>query len=125
MLIGELAERTGASRRCLRYYEQNGLLHSSRGSNGWRHYGDDAVTRVRNVRYLLSAGLTVRDIQRVTECLDMPDILACDAPEDTVGMYEERLRELDTRLAALQQHRDELAGRIRHLRGRTGYGGEQ
>ncbi len=34
MRIGELAERTGASRRLLRYYEEQGLIQPSRRANG-------------------------------------------------------------------------------------------
>ncbi|WP_440590039.1 MerR family DNA-binding transcriptional regulator [Mycolicibacterium hodleri] len=36
MKIGELAERTGASRRLLRYYEEQGLITPSRAVNGYR-----------------------------------------------------------------------------------------
>ncbi|WP_319949524.1 MerR family transcriptional regulator [Streptomyces halobius] len=45
MRIGELAERTGASRRSIRYYEQQGLLESERTGKGRRVYGENAVNR--------------------------------------------------------------------------------
>ncbi|WP_245788462.1 MerR family DNA-binding transcriptional regulator [Amycolatopsis marina] len=34
MQIGELSERTGASRRSIRYYEQQGLLRPARTGKG-------------------------------------------------------------------------------------------
>ena len=43
MIIGELSARSGVSPRSLRYYEQQGLLASTRGDNGYRHYDDEAV----------------------------------------------------------------------------------
>ncbi|MEU7261480.1 MerR family DNA-binding transcriptional regulator [Streptomyces rimosus] len=38
MQIGELAQRTGASRRSIRYYEQQGLLEAQRTGRRWRTY---------------------------------------------------------------------------------------
>ncbi len=38
MQIGELAQRTGASGRSIRYYEQQGLLETQRTGRGWRTY---------------------------------------------------------------------------------------
>lgn len=58
MRIGELARRTGVSRRSLRYYEQHGLLHARRGGNDWREYDEPAVDRVRAIAELLASGLT-------------------------------------------------------------------
>ena len=65
MRIGELAERTGASPRSLRYYEQRGLLASERTANGYREYGPEAVDRMRNIRLLLESGLTSEDVQEL------------------------------------------------------------
>lgn len=117
--IGELAERTGASRRSIRYYEQQGLLAPLRMSNGWREYDELAVNRVLNLRELLSAGLVLDDIRQVSPCLDMKTVefLACDYPDDgTIAMYERRLSELDTKAAELQRYRTELVDRIARLR---------
>ena len=108
--IGELSERTGASRRSLRYYEQHGLLHSRRTDKGWRAYDDDAVVRVRNIRELLGSGLTVADIQPVAPCLAQKiDPEYC---HRTLEIYNNRLGELDRRISTLTDHRERLRERI-------------
>ena len=56
MRIGELADRTGVSRRLLRYYEEQGLLVPSRADNGYREYGESHVDVVRQIAGLLDAG---------------------------------------------------------------------
>ncbi|MEO3764732.1 MerR family transcriptional regulator [Streptomyces sp. B8F3] len=70
MRIGELAHRTGVSRRLLRYYEEQGLLHPVRLSNGYREYGDRDVATVRHIRVLLDAGLGTAVITRILDCVD-------------------------------------------------------
>jgi DNA-binding transcriptional MerR regulator len=119
MQIGELSERTGASRRSIRYYEQQGLLEAARTSKGWREYDTRAVNRVLNVRELLGAGLTAADIRVVAPCLDMKteEFLACDSsPDEVLTMYEQRLAIVEAKAAELQRHRTELVERIAHLR---------
>lgn len=48
MRIGELSARTGASRRSLRYYEEQGRLVSSRSSSGQHHYEDNHAYLARS-----------------------------------------------------------------------------
>ncbi|UNT00569.1 MerR family transcriptional regulator [Streptomyces tubbatahanensis] len=119
MQIGELARRTGASRRSLRYYEQQGLLETERTTSGWRVYEERSVQRVLNVRELLGAGLTIEDIRQVVPCLDMKteDFLACrDSPDEVLAMYEGRLASVEARAAELARYRTELVERIALLR---------
>ncbi|MFE0765825.1 MerR family transcriptional regulator [Streptomyces smyrnaeus] len=119
MLIGELAQRTGASRRSLRYYEQQGLLVSRRTAKGWRAYDESAVNRVRNVRELLAAGLGTEDIVQVAPCLDMKteEFMACqDSPAETLAMYERRLAAVEEKAAELDRYRSRLVARIARLR---------
>jgi DNA-binding transcriptional MerR regulator len=66
--IGELSERTGASPRSLRYYEQQGLLTSQRQSNGYREYGPNAVAMVETIRSLLDIGLPSALVKDVLPC---------------------------------------------------------
>jgi DNA-binding transcriptional MerR regulator len=93
MLIGELAARTGASHRSLRYYEQQGLLAATRTENGYRAYDDAAVEAVARIRALLAAGLGVDAIRTVLPCtLDAaPTVGACDAVVSTLRTRLDRL----------------------------------
>lgn len=72
MRIGELSARTGASRRSLRYYEQQGLLVSTRSPSGQRYYDDDHVQRVALIQTFLAAGLSSRSIAQMVPCMSEP-----------------------------------------------------
>ena len=72
MRIGELAERSGASVRSLRYYEERGLLTARRTTSAQRVYDDGAVERVRLLRRLYGAGLTSTVIASLLPCVDAP-----------------------------------------------------
>ncbi|SMC96981.1 MerR family transcriptional regulator [Lentzea albidocapillata] len=73
MKIGELARRTGVSARSLRYYEQQGLVHSTRSAGGQRHYAATEVGRVEIIRRLFDAGLNSKVIARLLPCVDSDD----------------------------------------------------
>ncbi|GHH30751.1 MerR family transcriptional regulator [Lentzea cavernae] len=70
MKIGELARLTGVSARSLRYYEQQGLMHSTRSVGGQRHYEATEVARVEVIRRLFDAGLGSKVIARLLPCVD-------------------------------------------------------
>ncbi|MGC9498382.1 MerR family transcriptional regulator [Streptomyces sp. WG7] len=72
MRIGELSARTGASRRSLRYYEEQGLLVSSRSPSGQRHYEEEHVQRVRLVRAFLAADISSGTIAEMVPCMSEP-----------------------------------------------------
>lgn len=106
MRIGELSKRTGVSPRSLRYYEEQGLLTSSRSEAGQRHYSDAAVQRVSLIRQLFDAGMSSRVIATVLPCVDIPDDL--DVAEETyTAMMRERER-IDVEIAHLVETRDAL-----------------
>ncbi|MCA2207247.1 MerR family transcriptional regulator [Nocardia rosealba] len=103
--IGELAEQAGVSVRSLRYYEEQGLLVSSRSPSGQRTYRDGAVERVRLLRRLYAAGLSSRTIAELLPCVDSPSAEQSD--ETWVRLLEERAR-LDAQITELLQARDAL-----------------
>ncbi|MEO3799519.1 MerR family transcriptional regulator [Nonomuraea sp. B1E8] len=109
MLIGELSRRTGVSARLLRYYEAQGLLGTSRGPNGYRHFDEDAVVTVRQVRALLRAGLSTEVIRSVLPCArgERPDIEWC---AELWDILNGELATMDQRMDELQSSRDALAG---------------
>jgi DNA-binding transcriptional MerR regulator len=73
MKIGGLAERTGASVRSLRYYEELGLISSHRTAGNQRTFDEAMVDRVRLVRDLLAAGLPTSTIKDVLPCMSEPE----------------------------------------------------
>lgn len=112
MRIGELGRVTGATPRALRHYEQAGLIESRRAANGYRVYEERTVTRVRNIRHLLSAGLTLDDVRVFLSCLDR-DVAAMPASEEALRVARERLAVMDERIAAQLAVRERLAGALR------------
>ncbi|WP_079403278.1 MerR family transcriptional regulator [Streptomyces sp. 3211] len=111
MRIGELARRTGVSPRSLRYYEDQGLLTSSRSDAGQRHYADAAVQRVTLIRQLFDAGLSSRVIATVLPCVDIPGDPGV-AEETFTAMMRERDR-IDADIAHLIETRTALDALIR------------
>ncbi len=105
MRIGELATRAGVSVRSLRYYEEQGLLTSTRSPSGQRHYTDDEAERVRFIQRLYAAGLTSRTIAEVLPCVDSP------SEQNSDEAFERLVRERDRisrNIEELAQARDAL-----------------
>jgi DNA-binding transcriptional MerR regulator len=110
MRIGELAERTGVSRRLLRYYEEQGLIKPSRALNGYREYGESHVDVARQITGLLDAGLPTRIIEQLLPCLDVPQTIYVPdvTPEMVVTLQREHDR-LSERIEFLTRNRDAIA----------------
>jgi DNA-binding transcriptional MerR regulator len=111
MKIGELSHRTGVNAHQLRYYEAQGLLEASRGTNGYREYDETALLRVKQIRHLLAAGLSSEDIAYLLPCAigEEPELIGC--PE-LIAAMRERLTRLDEQLAKITRSRTALAGYI-------------
>jgi DNA-binding transcriptional MerR regulator len=117
MRIGELARIAGTTPRALRHYEEAGLITSRRAANGYRIYDEGAVVRVRNIRLLLEAGLTLDDVRAFSACLD-GDVAAAPPAEEKLRIAFDRLAVLDERIAAQTEARDRLAAALREATGR-------
>ncbi|MFC8225920.1 MerR family transcriptional regulator [Streptomyces sp. NPDC057287] len=120
MRIGDAAAAAGTTPRALRFYEERGLLPPpARSTTGQRHYGPRDVARIGFIRELLALGLTVDDLAR---CADRLDLLMDDPPQrcavsgdgDTgsPGVAARRLAVLDAEIARLTRLRDQLASRV-------------
>jgi DNA-binding transcriptional MerR regulator len=61
--IGDLADLGGVSRRTVRYYVQEGLLPSPFGLGRGDHYGPEHLDRLRRIKALQEAGLSLGEIK--------------------------------------------------------------
>ncbi|WP_129294438.1 MerR family transcriptional regulator [Streptomyces lydicus] len=122
MRIGDAAVAAGMTPRALRYYEQQGLVTARRTPSGHRVYDAEDIRRLRAVRALRDAGLTVGDVRAFAHLLhtmpadDVPDLIprapssgSCPAME---AVARRRLADLDARIERLSQLRARLAARL-------------
>lgn len=105
MRIGELASRAGVSVRSLRYYEEQGLLTSTRSASGQRHYTDEEAERVTFIQRLYAAGLSSRTIAELLPCVDSPSEENSDAALERMARERDRL---SAHIADLVHTRDAL-----------------
>ncbi|MEE4492925.1 MerR family transcriptional regulator [Streptomyces sp. NPDC050529] len=123
MRIGELASRAGVSVRSVRYYEEQGLLASTRSASGQRHYTDDAVERVDFVQRLYAAGLSSRTVAELLPCVDAPSRENSDSALGRMAQERDRLSAhidelvrtrdaLDALVATARAHREQLGSPV-------------
>jgi DNA-binding transcriptional MerR regulator len=108
MHIKDLAERAGVTVKAVRYYESRGLIRPRREANGYRSYDDADVTVVREVRALLSLGLTAEQTHPFVECLRAGNDRADVCPA-SLSAYRDRIAEIDARITELADLRGQLA----------------
>ncbi|MEV0616700.1 MerR family transcriptional regulator [Nonomuraea sp. NPDC050404] len=119
MRIGELASRTGVSVRSLRYYEEQGLLASTRSSSGQRHYTAHDVDRVAFIQRLYTAGLSSRTIAELLPCVETPSPENSDAALERMEQERDRLSEHIIDLVRTRDALDELITANRTHRANT------
>ncbi|MFF7601872.1 MerR family transcriptional regulator [Streptomyces mirabilis] len=107
MRIGELAARSGVSVRSLRYYEEQGLLVSTRSSGGQRHFTEDDIERVDFIQRLYTAGLSSRTIMELMPCRDAPSDENSDSALERMAQERDRL---SAHIEELLHTRDSLDG---------------
>lgn len=109
LTIGALSERTGVASSALRFYEREGLIHSTRSEGNQRRYHRDAIRRVSFIRVAKEVGLSLEDVH--TALASLPD-------SRTPNKHDwERLSaawrpRLDHQIAVLERLRDRLTGCI-------------
>lgn len=107
MLIGELAARTSVSARALRHYDKLGMLHSDRGENGYRNFGEQAIEAVKSIQFLLSSGLNLATIAEI-----LPTLLGnkCALDDDVVrAAIERECGKIEARMAKMAHSQEVLS----------------
>lgn len=113
MLIGELADILGVTRKTLRHYESIGLVPpAERTLKGYRTYSVQAVRRAQLVVGLRAMGLSIDQIQ--TLFVEDGRTLR----QRLLGLLDEQIREHALQIAVLQGRHNDLEARYHALVGR-------
>jgi MerR family redox-sensitive transcriptional activator SoxR len=107
--IGAVSERTGVATSALRFYEAEGLIHSSRTSGGQRRYARDTLRRVSFIRVAQQVGLTLDEIRDALHSL--PE-RRTPTEKDWQRLSRSWRPRLDAQIAMLERLRDRLDGCI-------------
>ncbi|WP_321956686.1 redox-sensitive transcriptional activator SoxR [Paraburkholderia bannensis] len=67
--IGELAKRSGVAASAIRFYEEQGLISSSRTAGGQRQYRRETLRRVGFIRAAQAVGLNLSEIRSALDTL--------------------------------------------------------
>jgi DNA-binding transcriptional MerR regulator len=106
LTIGEVSQRTGASVRSIRHYDENDLLASVRASNGYRMFPEKAVTQVKQIQRMIATGFTIDDIRGFPDCMLLIEgARSCDQISD---VQRQRLEAIDRQIADLERRRARL-----------------
>lgn len=117
MLIKELAVRTGASIRSIRYYETKKLINAERLDNGYRAYDETAIKKVKTIQLYLSLGLTTDEIASIIDCpVTQASRPLCKAASE---IYKAKLEEVNKQIAVLENVQLRLKERINELKEMT------
>jgi MerR family transcriptional regulator, redox-sensitive transcriptional activator SoxR len=69
LTIGQLAERAGVATSAIRFYEEKGLVHSTRTTGNQRRYPQSTLRRVAFVRAAQRVGLTLEEVAEALSTL--------------------------------------------------------
>ncbi|HEY3542795.1 MAG TPA: redox-sensitive transcriptional activator SoxR [Gaiellaceae bacterium] len=104
LTIGDLSTRSGVSQSALRFYERQGLIHSSRTDGNQRRYVPTTLRRVALIQAGKAAGIPLDRIHAALETLPRTG----PTKKDWERLSRSWARELDERIATLQAIRGRL-----------------
>ena len=105
LMIGDLAAATGTKVNTIRYYEDIGLMPVAvRTQSGRRTYGRPELLRLTFIRRARAMGFSIDEIRSLLELSSHPDRDCAEA----AAIASRHLRDVENRIARLQQLRAEL-----------------
>jgi MerR family transcriptional regulator, redox-sensitive transcriptional activator SoxR len=109
LTVGEVAARAGVAVSAVHFYERKGLISGWRTQGNQRRYPRSVLRRIAVIRVAQHAGM---QLSRIREALAGLPNQRTPTAVDWAALSTKWHAELDHRIAALAQLRDELAGCI-------------
>jgi len=107
--VGQVAKRCGVKVSTLHFYEDKGLIHSSRNAGNQRRYRKDVLRRVSLIKAAQKMGITLEEVRQALEKL--PDNRTPNQ-KDWQKLASAWKKELNARIAYLEKMRDYMTGCI-------------
>lgn len=105
--IREMASKYDVSARTLRYYEDMGLIHSTRSADyAYRLYDEAAVHRLEQILILRKLNISIKDIQRIFNAPGSDIVL------EVLGR---KVQSIDDEVALLHELKDVVVSFIRQI----------
>ncbi len=112
--IGELAREAGCSVQSVRWYETRGLLPAPARTRGnQRRYTAEHKHRLKFLRHARDLGFSLDDIRGLLSLTGQPD-MACEEADKIASAH---LEDVEARIAALEELRQELRTMVHECRG--------
>jgi Cu(I)-responsive transcriptional regulator len=113
MNIKEAAQLSGLPAKTIRYYEDIGLLRPARGANGYRAFGEREAAKLAFLARARSLGFSIEDCRALLSLYEDRSR----ASADVKALAEERLVEIDRKIAELQGLRTALSTLVHRCHG--------
>jgi len=113
MNIGEVAKRADLPAKTIRYYEEIGLIHPLRVSNGYRSFRESDLHKLTFLGRARALGFSIEDCRRLLALYED------DGRESAAvkTLAQQHLVEIDEKIAQLQGMRDTLDQLVRACHG--------
>lgn len=105
MNIGDVAARSGLPTKTIRYYEEIGLVRPQREANGYRHFRDSDLHKLKFLGRARSLGFSIEECRGLLALYEDEGR----ASADVKRIVREHLREIDRKIAELEAMRDTLS----------------
>jgi len=105
--IKDISDKYDITARTLRYYEDMGLLNSTRnGDYAYRMYDEEAIKRLEQILILRKLNISIRDIQR---------IFATSGSEVVLEVLGKKVDDIDDEVALLHELKEIVLNFIRQI----------
>ncbi len=112
--IGRLAREAGLAAETLRYYERIGLIQPvQRTQSNYRLYDTHAGSRLRFIRRAQNLGFSLAEVKELLDISSSPE----NDMSHVKALTEQKIAEIDFKIADLQRMRSALAQQAEHCPG--------
>lgn len=108
--IGELAKRVGMNTKTIRFYEDIGLITSTRAPNGYRMYNSQDESNLLFIRRAKKLGLSLQEIRSIIQDIQQGQ---CQTAKSQIReMLVSKISDVDNQIGELQALKSYLIERL-------------